>query len=122
VRHCRRRKHERVFRWSERTVGLRGQLPPDAVEAIDAVGIELSGDADVESVVAALHSRGLGFMICIAGLMVIKDVPLAEAKWLVHGSRSLAAGRDDRETAWSAMHDEVLNMPDVSLADGDELG
>lgn len=66
---------------------------------------------------ATLHSRGLGFLNCIAGLMAIKGVPLAEAKWLVHGSYSLA-GRDDREAVWAAMYDEVLTMPEVTLADG----
>jgi hypothetical protein len=107
------------FAW-KRAVGLREQLPPDVVEAIDAVGTELPGGSDVESVVTALHSRGLGFIACIAGLMAIKGVPLADAKWLVHGSPSLADGRDDREAMWAAMQDEVLNWPDVTLTSGDE--
>jgi hypothetical protein len=44
--------------------------------------------------------------------MAIKDVPLADAKWLAHGSDALADGRLNREAAWAAMYEEVANMPE----------
>ncbi|GIG00259.1 hypothetical protein [Catellatospora citrea] len=102
------------FAWAKPAVGLRGQLPPDVVAMIDGVGSELALDADVEAVVAALHARGLGFLYCIVGVMAISGVSLGDAKWLVHGSGSLAESRADREAGWAAMYEEVLTMPEVT--------
>jgi hypothetical protein len=48
-----------------------------------------------------------------AGLMPIKDVPLGDAKWLVHGSIAYADTREGRDASWKAMHEEVMNDPDV---------
>lgn len=76
------------------------------------MGTELAPHAEVEAVVAALHARDLGFLTCIAGLMAIKDVPLTEAKWLVHAIAALRHGRLDREAAWAAMYEEEANRPE----------
>lgn len=85
---------------------------PEVVAAIDAVGAELGPHADVEAVVTALHTQGLGLIHCIAGLMAIKDIPLGEAKWHVHDSATLADYAADRESAWAAMYEEVTNAPE----------
>jgi hypothetical protein len=47
------------------------------------------------------------------GLMVIKGVPLGDAKWIVHGGTAYAHGRQDREDSWAAMNEEVMNDPEV---------
>jgi hypothetical protein len=45
------------------------------------------------------------------GLMAIKGVPLADAKWLVHASPAYADTREDREASWQAMYDEIASDP-----------
>jgi hypothetical protein len=96
-----------AFQWATSARGFRTQVAPDVVDVIDAVGLELAPDADADAVVAGLHSRGLGFLQCILGLMAIKGVSLSEAKCLVHPSPALADTRAGREGAWAAMYDEM---------------
>jgi hypothetical protein len=92
---------------STRWASIRGQLPPGDAEAIESVGRELRADADVEAVTAALRAHGVGFMSAIAGLMTIKNIELGDAKWLVHGSAAYADTREDRESAWREMYEEL---------------
>jgi hypothetical protein len=99
---------ENRFQWSVRTLGFRNQLPPGAADAIDSTGAQVSADAGVEDVVAALRARGLGFMTAIIGLMAIRDVSLADAKQLVHASAAFASDREEREASWTAMHAEAM--------------
>src|SRR3954453_20222141 len=93
-----------AFPWSERASRWRAQMPPEVVAAIDAVGHELAPDEDVETVVAALHTRGLDFTGCMEGLVAIKDVSMSHAKLLVHRHHALADGRDDRDAWWTALY------------------
>ena len=92
---------------------LRPQLPAAVADAIDAVRRELGHDADTDAVISALRQHETEFMYAIMGLVVIKDVPLGDAKWIVHGSSAYADGSQDREDSWAAMYDEVMNDPEV---------
>src|SRR5690348_11564212 len=97
---------------------IRDSLPTGAADAIDSVGQAVGHDAEVYQILDALHHRELGFMTAIVGLMAIKDVSLADAKWLVHTSSAYVDTRADREASWQAMYDEIMNDPAM---DGDQL-
>ncbi len=109
------------FVWPVRVSGLREQLPSEVAEAIETVGTQLTADADIQSVIAALRAHGLGFLNCIAGLIAITGVSLADAKWLVHDSPALADGRHEREAGWAAMYDELAGTTTAPACSGPEV-
>jgi hypothetical protein len=92
---------------------LRAKLPPDVTEAIESVGADLPPDAEPETVVAALQARELKVLHAIAGLVVIKDMPLSTATWLVHNSEPYRTGPTDPEESYAALYEKVTSRPEV---------
>jgi hypothetical protein len=95
----------------DRHHSLRAKLPPDVAEAIESVGVDLSPDAPPETVVAALFERNLKVVHAIAGLVVIKDMPLSTATWLVHNTEAYRSGPTDPEESYAALYEKVTSRP-----------
>jgi hypothetical protein len=90
---------------------LRAQLPPNVTEAIESVGADLPPEAEAETVVAALRARDLKVLHAIAGLVVINDMPLSTATWLVHSTEGYRTVPTDPEESYAALYKEIANQP-----------
>jgi hypothetical protein len=64
---------------------LRKQLNADLVATIDVIGQSLPEDAAPEDTLRALRTAGLGDIECVAALMILRGLPLREAKTVVTG-------------------------------------
>jgi hypothetical protein len=95
----------------DRHYSLRAKLPPDVAETIESVGADLPPDVSPETVVAALHAHNLKVVHTIAGLVVIKDMPLSTATWLVHNTEAYRTAPTDPEESYAALYEKVTSRP-----------
>jgi hypothetical protein len=104
--------------WSGRA-GIREGLSSDVIAAIDRIGSSLPHDADVEVTLALLHSQGLAIIGCLAGLMVLRNMSLREARVLVETSSLFLPAKDvESATALAVQQPSTATDPSERSPDG----